>query len=75
MPPKDTTQNFVDKLVQLATQPRTSQKFSPSKVSRYMVPQNDTTFISYANVETSRPHKQGLPKIYQCFEEVEHKSS
>ena len=36
--PEDTPPtNFVEKLSQIATKPRNSQMFSPSKVSHYMV--------------------------------------
>ena len=37
-----------------------TQRFPPSKV---------TILIIYVHVETSRPHKQGLPKICWCSEE------
>ena len=66
VPPKDTTPpKFVEKTCMNSHKPRNSQKFSPSKVSQYTIPQNVTILISYAHVETSRPHKQGLPKIFE----------
>ena len=59
VPPKKraTPQISQRKLPQIGAK---TQRFPPSKV---------TILIIYVHVETSRPHKQGLPKICWCSEE------